>query len=240
VAQAAGVVIRRLDRQRVLRLDRPQFEQEFANVAHFSCNGFALLAAEEMAVILQDRPAAAGVVDDRIDGIELAAEHLTVGVRQLLRLRDQPRMIMQRPAAHLPARNPHVAAVALEHARRGDRRLREERIGGAADEQHHLRAAFPLRGQQFRQPAVVRLQGRHDLLHRPERTRQEAAQAVHKAAQADALQQPQRGEHPAHSPAVRRQVKQHPPLKPVERRRRRQQLRHVLLVRADDLAVLHA
>ena len=133
---------------------------------------------QQMAVFLEHRTAAAGVVDDGIDLGELLAEGVAVGGGELLGRLDESGVIVQRAAAALGARNPHLAAVALQHAGGGQRRLREEGIGGAADEQGHARPPSSLRRQQFRQSAVVRRQTRHDLLHAPQRRRQEPAHAA--------------------------------------------------------------
>ncbi len=67
-------------------------------------------------------------------------------------------MVVQRSAAALAARHPDLAAVLLQDAGRRQGRLREEGVGGAADEQGDAGSLLPLGRQHLRQPAVMRLQ----------------------------------------------------------------------------------
>src|SRR5438309_1386809 len=98
MTEAARIVIRRLDWQRMLRLDRSQFDEEFADVAHFARERLGTIALQQMAVLLEHRTAAAGIVDDGVELTQFAAERDAVGVRQLLRRRDQAGVIVQSAA----------------------------------------------------------------------------------------------------------------------------------------------
>ena len=117
VAQPAGVVVRRLDRQRMRRLGRAKLHQKLVNVLRLPRKhlGLRLLraACEQMPVFLQHRAAAAGVVDDRIDALQLLAERAQVLPRHLQRRLHQPRVVVQRTTTTLPRRHQHLAAVLL-------------------------------------------------------------------------------------------------------------------------------
>src|SRR6185437_270 len=140
-----------------------------------------------MTVLFQYGTTAAGVIDYRINAGELLAEGGTIRGGELLRRLDEAGVIVQRAATLLRARYPHVAAVALEDASGGQRRLREKRISGAADEQGHARPPRALGRQQLRQPAMVRCQSRNDVVHASQRGRQQPAHAVNQSAQPQTL-----------------------------------------------------
>src|SRR5436305_7582272 len=74
------------------------------------------------------------------------AERRTVGAGELPGRLVARRVVVQRPATDLGPRHPHLAAVALEDAGGGQRRLRQEGVAGAAEEQRHPRPPLSLRG----------------------------------------------------------------------------------------------
>ena len=74
------------------------------------------------------------------------AERPAVVGGESFRLLFQTGVVVQGAAADLGARNPDLAAVALQHAGGVQVRLREEGVGGAAGEQGHARRRLPSAG----------------------------------------------------------------------------------------------
>src|SRR6266545_1983760 len=115
-----------------------------------------------MVVVLEHRAAAGRIDDDRIHASVSRRQPRAEG-RAVLR-RESPGgfflggVVVQRTAATLSTRYPHLAAVALEHPRGGERGLGEEGVAGAADEQSHPRPPFAFRRQHLGQASVVRPQ----------------------------------------------------------------------------------
>ncbi len=112
---------------------------------------------QQVAVVLEHGPAAGGVDDD---GVHLVGhrpgltERGAVGRGKLLGRLLQGGVVVQGPAAALAARDPDLAAVALQHAGGGQVRFGENGVGGAAGEQGHPRPPLALR------PAAPRAAGR--------------------------------------------------------------------------------
>ena len=127
VAQMAGIVIDRLDRQGMLRLDRAQVVQELADVLDLVSEFVAFPGqwriVQQMAVTLEHGPAPGSVGDDRVDFSQRAG---SVSDRSLRKERPAillaerlgrlllGGMIVKGAAAALIARNPHIAAVLLQ------------------------------------------------------------------------------------------------------------------------------
>ncbi len=172
---------------------------------------------QQVAVILEHRAAAGGVDDDRVDvRVELRPNAAQFGRGELPGPAPPGRRDSAARRSRPGARHPHLAAVLLQHLGGRHGRLREEGVGGAADEQGDARPPRPLGRQHLRQLAVVRLQRRQHLLHLPQRPRQQLEQADASASgrRARATAAAAAAPAPSASAGVGRQVEQHQPLQP--------------------------
>src|SRR5262249_49076986 len=142
----------------------------------------------KMTVFLQHRTTAAGVVDDRVNVVELSAVFVGVLVRELLRGSGQAGVMMQGTTTHLASRYPHFAAVLLQDTCRRQCRLGKEGIGRTADEERDARPSRSLGGQDLGQLAVVRLQSWHNVLHPSQRRGQQSPETSHYSVETDLLQ----------------------------------------------------
>src|SRR5262249_26676581 len=142
VAQVAGVVVHRPNRQRMPRLDGTQLHEKLADVAHLAGQHFGGRRrrgiVQQMAIILEHGPAAGGIDDDGINGLQAlqtVTKSSAVDRGELLGRLLARSMVVQGPTTDLRTWDPYLAAIALEYAGRGPVGLWEKCIGGAAGKQ---------------------------------------------------------------------------------------------------------
>ena len=97
-------------------------------------------AGQEVGVVLEHRAAAGGVDDDRVELVGVERREVLPG--EVERRALDARVVVDRPAADLAARDDDLAAVLLEDPGGRGVGLGEHRVGHAAEEQGHPR---PLR-----------------------------------------------------------------------------------------------
>ena len=109
-------------------------------------------AAQDEVVFVHRRPAARRVGDDGV--IAARQEHLDVALRQPPGLPPQPQVHVQRPAAGLPRRHHHLAAVLLQHPDGGLVQAGQADVGHAARQKRHAVPPLALRGKRLPDVAV--------------------------------------------------------------------------------------
>ena len=179
------------------------------NRAAASCSA----GGQEVGVVLEHRAAAGGVDDDRVELVGVEGREVPPGEGQGGLL--DPRVVMDRAAADLPARDDDLAAVLLEHARRGGVGLGVQGVGHAAEEQRNPR---PLRADRRQDLGQARFRswssfGSIACIRRRVGGRSlRQAELLGQVEQAELLEQPRRGQRSLHPVRVREQVMQDQPL----------------------------
>ena len=125
-----------------------------------------------------------------------------------------PRVVVDRAATRLSARDHDLTAVFLKDACRRRVGVREHGVGHATEEQGHPRPLRSNGGQNLGQAGVGTAQLRQHRLHAPEGRRQQAEEphSFGPVKETDPLQQPRRRQRELDPAGVRKQVMENQPL----------------------------